>query len=251
MSSLGLSKASAASSPTNADIMAAISELRNSQANIISSYKQLKISQTQRFSEMRTTLATLSSHIADLKQENALFREEVSALKTIIDRIENDTKNASPNSQSCLLTRVISETSDRERYAKNIIVRGLPVCDSTILAARISTDRIKLSDLFSDLNVSLPAYSKLFRIGKVVSGSCPVKVIFNSSEDASRVLHDIQRAKKIGLMPQHISIVRDKTKWERELVRTAYADLERRRAEGESDLIVAHVNGIPKAIKRQ
>jgi len=119
------------------------------------------------------------------------------------------------------------------------------------LADRISADQIKLSDIFSNLNFSLPAYSKLLRIAKVVSGSCPVKVIFNSSEDTSQVLHDIQRAKKTGLLPQHISIVCDKTKWERELFRTAYADLERRKAEGKSDLIIARVNGIPKTNKLQ
>jgi len=125
-----------------------------------------------------------------------LLRKEVSALKTRIDHIESDKKNAYPNSQSCLLTRVISETSDHERCAKNIIVCGLPVCNSTILADRISADQIKLSDIFSNLKVSLPAYSKLLRIGKVVYGFCPVKDIFNSNEDASRVLHDIQRAEK-------------------------------------------------------
>jgi len=45
--------------------------------------------------------------------------------------------------------------------------------------------------------------------------------------------------------------VRDKTKWEWDLFRTVYTDLERRQADGETYLIVSYVvNGIPKAIKR-
>lgn len=206
--------------------------------------------QTIEFTELRTSLSTLSSQFNDLKLENSLLRDEISTLRSRVDQIDNTSKSESSYTQSCLLTQVLSETSDRERCAKNIIVRGLPVCDSAILADRISTDQEKLSDLFSKLNVLLPPYSKLLRIGKIASGTSPIKVIFNSSIDASQVLQDVQRAKKSNLLPPHISIVRDKTKRERDLFRAAYADLERRRVEGESDLMVVHVNGIPKAAKR-
>lgn len=77
-----------------------------------------------------------------------------------------------------------------------------------------------------------------------------MKLIFNSSEEASQVLHDVQQVKKTGLLPQHISIVRDKTKWERDLFRAAYADLEHKKSVGETDLTVSYINGIPKVIKR-
>jgi hypothetical protein len=107
-----------------------------------------------------------------------------------------------------------------------------------------------LSNLFSKLNIPLLTYSKLLRIGKIVSDTSPVKVFFNSSADALQVLQNIKSAKKSNMLPPpHISIVRDKTKWERDSLHAAYTDLERRKADGETDLIVKYVNGIPKAVK--
>jgi len=243
-------KGSSLSSPTNVDIMAEISSLQNSHTDIINSYNKLSESQSQEFKELRTSLVTLSSQITDLKQENVALRNEVSALRARVDLIESVADVAPPNTQSDLLAQVISESSDRERCIKNIVIRGLSVCDSTNVDDRISADKNILSELFTTLNISLPAYHKPLRVGRVASGTCPTKVIIYSSADATCVLHDVQRAKKSGLLPQHISIVRDKTKRERDLFRTAYAELERRRADGESDLIVSYVNGIPKATKR-
>lgn len=66
--------------------------------------------------------------------------------------------------------------SNRDRCAMNIVIRGLPVCDSTILADRISADQTILSEIFSTMYVSLPACSKLQ--GRVASGTYPAKVIF-------------------------------------------------------------------------
>lgn len=230
--------------------MAAISSLQSSHTDILSSFNKLSESQSHEFEELRASLVSLSSQITDLKQENAALRDEVTALRARVDLIESVADVASPNTQSDLLSQVISESSDRERCTKNIVIRGLSLCDSSTVADRISADKTFLSELFTTLKIPLPAYHKLLRVGRVASGTCPTKVIFYSNADATRVLHDVQRAKKCGLLPQHISIVRDKTKRERDLFRAAYADLERRRAVGESDLIVSYVNGIPKATKR-
>jgi len=52
------------------------------------------------------------------------------------------------------------------------------------------------------------------------------------------------------LLRKHRCIVSDKTKWERDLFRAAYADLESRQGIVETDLIISYVNGIPKAIDR-
>lgn len=230
--------------------MAAISSLQNSHTDIISSYNKLSESQSQEFKELRASLVTLSSQINDLKQENAALRDEVSSLRARVDLNESVADVASSNTLSDLLAQVISESSDRERCTKNIVIRGLSVCASSNVGDRISADKNILSELFTTLNISLPAYHKLLRVGRVASGTCPTKVIFYSSADATRVLHDVQRAKKSGLLPQHISIVRDKTKRENDLFRAAYAELKQRRADGKSDLIVSYVNGIPKTTKR-
>lgn len=195
-------------------------------------------------------LTSLSSQITDLKQENSLLREDISSLRARVTQIENDATTSAPNTQSDLLAQLITETSDRDRCTKNILICGLPVCNSSNLADKTSADRSVISELFSTINVSLPVFSKLLRVGKTVSGTCPTKLIFNSSEEASQVLHDVQRSKKSGLLPQHISIVRDKRKRERDLLRAAYADLEHRQSAGETDLTVSYVNGIPKVIKR-
>lgn len=100
-----------------------------------------------------------------------MLREKVSDFRLRVDYIEIGTNARALKSQ------IITVTSNGERCANNVVIRVLLVCGSAIPADRISADQIKLFELFSSVNVSLPDYSKLLRVDWVASRTCSTQVI--------------------------------------------------------------------------
>jgi hypothetical protein len=92
---------------------------------------------------------------------------------------------------------------------------------------------------------------KPIRLGKIISATPrPIKLIFENHNVAAQVLLAFRSAKSnttITLPP--ISMVRDKTPLERELLRACHQELDRRSQAGESGLIISYRNDVSCVLK--
>jgi len=92
-----------------------------------------------------------------------------------------------------------------------------------------------------DLSIPLPIDSKLIHLGNItLNKPRPLKIIFQAKTDVSKFLHKcITAIRDSWSVPANFRIVRDKITLERELLRSAYIEIERRKPEGELDLSVS------------
>jgi hypothetical protein len=92
---------------------------------------------------------------------------------------------------------------------------------------------------------------KPIHLGKIISATPrPIKLIFENHNVADQVLLAFHSAKSnptIILPP--ISIVRDKTPHERELLRACHQEFDRQSQAGESGLIISYRNDVPCVLK--
>jgi hypothetical protein len=97
------------------------------------------------------------------------------------------------------------------------------------------------------LSLSLPPDLKLFRLGGLGSNKVrPLKVIFPSKELASTFVNDFNIGKRNAKANSiSIAVVRDRTLLERKHIRRVYTELEERKKNGESNIMVKYRNGIP------
>jgi len=118
-----------------------------------------------------------------------------------------------------------------------------------VLEDRVSNDVLKTTEAIKPYFPELPSDFKTVRLGKPSDrGPRPLKVFFQSKEIAHKLVSDYNkniRATHNENMHHSISVTGDRTLSEREASRLVYADLENRKKNGESDLIIKYRDGFP------
>lgn len=97
-------------------------------------------------------------------------------------------------------------------------------------------------------SIVIPDNSRVIRLGEVVAGkSRPIKLLCDSSESSSKLISDFRDLVKNGVQfPTGFRIVSDKTLMYRTLLRSCHAELENRKLNGESNLEISYINGVPQ-----
>lgn len=140
--------------------------------------------------------------------------------------------------------KVIEELNERKFRETNVIVFNIEESTAKNTDERINHDKAKIKAIIDPILPS--AEFKAIRIGNrktVERYPRPVKVIFNTSSDATVILKN-----KFRLAPNNVKIKADLTVLQREKLKATYAELASRKAAGEENLIVKIVNGTPKIV---
>jgi hypothetical protein len=118
-------------------------------------------------------------------------------------------------------------------------------------ALKFNDDLLTLSNHLKQIAIPVPTNLKLTRLGNsYAKKSRPLKVICQSKSDASRLILNFNSQMRNGILPESgFRIVRDKTTLERELLRKAHSDLQRKMDGGSSDFTISYVNDVPLVIK--
>lgn len=237
-----ITRSNSSSVPSNSDLMAALDLFRE---EVLSANKNLSSAQTSQFEELKTDLRQLSTQIMDLKAENTILRSELEILKSKVTSLEN---TDTPNQNSHVISQVIQESFERQRCSLNTVVYGIPESTSSSPTQRISDDRSTICNILEPHNIFIPVNSKIIRLGRVISGkSRPIKLLCDSSESAGKLVSDFKDSVKNGvLFPTGFRIVSDKTSLQRNLLRSCHAELEKRKLNGETNLVISYFNGAPK-----
>lgn len=234
-----------ATTPSNSDLMAALNNFRDES---LSTTSTLSNTLTSKLNDLKSDFLKLSELVSNLKTENAKLRLNVDQLNTKVATLEASLLNTQP---STVVSQVMQETFERERCSYNLLVYNIPESSSSSSTQRISDDKASFSSLVEPLVQTIPSNLKLFRLGKVQTNNTrPLKVIFQTKEAAAKFLQDFTDAKTDGkVFSSDLRIVRDKTSLQRSLLKSCHLELDQRSKDGENDLSIKFINGLPKVVR--
>ncbi|KAF0751786.1 Reverse transcriptase domain-containing protein [Aphis craccivora] len=232
----GSKPATRSGTPTNGDLLQAITGMQASQSS--------------QFRELQVSLASVTKQLADLKNDNLVLRNEVSSLAARIAIFEGD--HIVPVNDD-FSSKIIREISERNSCDLSVIAYDVPESSSSSPSQRIIDDTTELSNALSSINTTLPVDIKVVRLdGHLSKKPRPLKLIFKSKDEAANLLLKFRQSIRNGCnISNSLRLVWDKTFMERQLLRSAHAEFERRKQSGESNLVVKYVNGVPSVTKMQ
>jgi len=222
--------------------------IKNAQDETLSHCKALLSSQNKEFGKLKSSVDQLFSQISELRSENNLLREDLSSLKNRVTNLESNQSIISPQFSDCdTLPQLLHELTERDKCLYSLIVHGLPESTASLANTRIADDLKSLSDAAQLLTLSLPPDVKLFRLGGGGSNKVrPLKVIFPSKELASTFVNEFNVGKRNARAHSiSIAVVRDRTLLKRKHILRVYTELDERKKDGESNIMVKYRNGIP------
>lgn len=184
--------------------------------------------------EIKSIKASFSSSFSELKTE-------ITAVKT---SLLNTDKQQNPVSDQSSMDTFLTEVNERADRANNIIIYNIPESNSNEIQTRIEDDQQKISDLLAILNKDLAAEKilKVLRLGKKNENRPrPLKVVFSDSRVAKEVLVSGNK-----MANRHAyKIKNDLTVMQRDCISRVVTELNRRKAEGEENLILKYRNNMP------
>lgn len=230
------------------DFQKTMAEFQKTQEQTLEQCKLLSQLQSTKFDELNKSINLLTTQVADLINENGINRNNIEDLNKRIQTLEV-ASNSHSTPMVDIIPTLLQEMSERERLSRNIIIRGIPESSSDNVTERISSDSLKISETIQPYFPDLPTNLKSIRLGKPSNlGPRPLKVFLSSKEVALKIITDYNNGVKdlpIASTDHRISVVRDRTLREREFTRSVYADLENRRKNGETNIMVKYRDGLP------
>jgi hypothetical protein len=146
---------------------------------------------------------------------------------------------------------IFRESTERSKIEFNAIAYGVPESTANTAALRFKDDLLTLGNNLKNLSISTPTEPKFIRLGNItVKKLRPLKIICRSKNDASLLISNFNsQTRKVVSPPPGFRIVHDKTTLERDLLRQAHTDLEKKIDSGSSDLTISYVNAVPTVVK--
>ena len=199
--------------------------------NLTSNPNEVKSSLPESIAFLATTIKELKDDIQKLLSENILLRKEVEDLKN------NKQQQHNPNSIS--EESIIEEAVDRINRSSNVVISGLPdTADDNDNTPTVSL----LNSIVPNLDTN--HICSIYKIGKFTPNrSRLVKVKFINSEVARTVLRS--RIRK-----NNIYINADLTKTQQNIAYKTRKEYRERLEQGEKDIILKYVNGLPRIARK-
>lgn len=177
------------------------------------------------------------------------LRDDVQQLQSRLSTLPtNTTEQPRAAGDALAAGDVIAEMAERERRACNIIVAGARESDSAEAADRLKHDESLLKQVLVDAGnvIDISDVKKVVRLGKKVDSgdSKPrlMKVILRSRECAIEILKNKSKL-------SDVRVFNDQTPKQREDLRALRETLKVRQEQGESDLTIKYIRGVPKIIQ--
>lgn len=147
------------------DFHKTMAEFQKTQGDTLMQCKLLSESQSTKFAELTESISLLSAQVVVLKDENGVLRNNLNDLSKRVQALES-THSSNPTSTANIIPTLLHEMSERERFSRNVIIRGIPESTSAILGDRISSDATKIAEALQPYFPALPTDIKSIRLGK-------------------------------------------------------------------------------------
>lgn len=241
-----------------------LSELRKQMSEMLSVLTASKNDQAQNINKLcqdvtaiKDEVGNISSTIENIITENANLKSKLTNLTTVTENtgkkvmlLEADIKNlksmsALPHVQMpATYEEIVSEIQERKIRAKNIVVAGIPEPKNKSAKERQEYDKAEILKITNLVYDDCPEPEKIMRLGKYKAEfTRTIKVSFSSEEIAKAILRN---RNKLGV--EKIKLYSDQTPNQQKYIQTLKKELQKRTANGEVNLSIKYIKGIPKII---
>lgn len=220
---------------------------------------RIKDSQVQVISEMNAKCASLQGEIescsAVLVSHTDLLNEHsttVSNLSTRLVNIEADLRAMKSNtgcnaSASFETDEVVSEIAERQRRSRNVMIFGVAEAQGSGAEERKAADNQFVTTLFSFLGSNVTVV-KVLRVGTFTQDrKRPLKVVVNSEGDVLNIIRGARRLRE-NVDYRGVSVSFDRTPRQISQYKEVKRQLDNRKADGERNLKLRYVSGVPKIV---
>lgn len=221
---------------------------QNDIAALSNDIKALTLHITQGFDKVNQTLDAIKNDIVDHRSRISTVETTLSDVVVRLDEVE---KVSCTNSSEYIL----SEVERRLKAKLSVVLFNLsePVINNTY---NLANDNLMISEFFKIINFSFsPLESlKIFRVGKFSTSRPkprPLKLQFTSSNLASEFLNSARKATaalKLDETFSNVTFTADRTRLQQDQYRALKSTLKERQDQGETNLIIRHVNGTPTIV---
>lgn len=224
------------------DILSSINELKTTQNKLVNAAneqgKTLK-SFTKKLDDLNSKFVNLETKLSELEAGNTQLKNRFDLFEQ--DYVSFKQKTSSPAYQ----IEILNELYDLQSRANNIIVFNLPELNSE--NSENFSDMSQLKNLFSDSGLNLQII-KAHRLGKPISNRPrPLKVTLPNASDTFSILRSQSKLRGSQKWPD-IRFSSDRSAKQREFMSNLREELRKRRENGEKDIIIKYIKGIPTII---
>lgn len=211
-----------------------INEVKNDLKNI--KYSSEKIVKDQQI---------LNNEMSEIKSQNSALNKKVETLEKELNQFKNGEMSTNSNPLHLDCETVALEFQERAQRQFNIIIVGLPEMNSTNSAVRREHDNKQICTTIKSIYKECPTPTKCIRLGK----HCPdknrnLKVTFENKDVVINILRN-----KSKLISNSVRIFADQTPMQQQHMKKLRNELSQRTQNGELNLKIKYVNGVPKVIK--
>lgn len=186
----------------------------------------------------------MKTKIENVIEENLTTKNRIEILEKNLKELEVSKNTDSEESLYLNHEKLIMELKERASRETNIIIFGIPENTNSIAIARQDYDLQQVLKHIKGIYADCPQPLKLFRLGRYRSDNHrPIKVCFTSRDTVMHILRNKSN------MSKDIRVYSDQTPMQRDYYNKIRNELQNRQENGESNLTIKYINGIPKIMK--
>lgn len=240
-----------------------LSELRKQMSDMMAMLTSTRVAESEAINKIcqdvasiKNEVSNISSTIENIILENKNTKSQLTSLTTITENTEkrvkileddiNQLRNKPLLSTHVPLSyeEIVSEFRERNLRTKNIIISGIPEQKTNSASERQEKEEKEVINITKLIYKECPKPEKIMRLGKYIPNRTrAVKVTFTSEETAKIIMRN-KNSHKID----NIKIFSDQTPHQRRYMQSLIEELNKRTANGETNLIIKYIRGIPKII---
>lgn len=194
-----------------------------------------------RAKERRITFFCGKCNVMDtLKQ----LKEDIDTLKSEMQKIKDEKlQHQKENVNSISSEQLITETEERKRRAKNLIIYNIDESNDTHATSRLEDDKNKVIRAIAQICTIDTSRITAYRIGKFdANKKRPIKAILDSEENVITVL------KNKNKIDSGIKFASDKTKMQQKYLHDLIAKLDAMKTQGTTNKKIKYVKGVPTIV---
>lgn len=221
-----------------------LKESANIQNENLKAIKQDIASIKEQFEDIKVKTDLLITENNSFKLQIANLTSDITENKQQIKCVQNDIEILQKNSSisDSTYNAIMTEIQDRTERAKNIIIVGLTEENLKDIEKRKETDNSKVIKIISEIYPLCPNPEKIMRLGKYDGKiNRPLKVTYRSQDVVKNILKN-----KSNLKDKTIRFYSDQTPKQREIMINLKNELQKRTENGEQNLTIKYIKGIPK-----
>lgn len=236
------------------NIKTMLTDMTKTQAEHLNRISQDVSSIKEEISIIKATTSNLSIEhnklklqIADILDFKNNIDSKIATLEHKIESLKITNDDHPQRHKSFCYEDFIRETQERQHREKNLIIRGIKEIHSTDLEVRRRHDFEEVKNIIKMANSDSVDPIKTIRLGNYKPDSHrPIKVIFEANETPKAILRN-----KKNIKPESIKIYSDETPQQKHYREKLQEELRRRQNNGEADITIKYIRGIPKITKIQ